>query len=550
MRDLLLLLSNRLRQTRNGWGRGRVRGNWRSRLAPLSVLIWLGFLGYASYAGFAFLRNTLGAGAMPVLLEAIASAFLGGMTLVLVNGMRQNFDTFFISADLPMLLSTPLSRRAIFLDRFLEGIADNAVYAAMMILPPGVAFLYVYHAPWYAYLWLLASFLLLLAALTALSVLLDLLIIRLVPAVRAQQVLVGLNMLLILSVILLYNAVSMRLVQPDQIVTALSGGVVSRQSYLPTFWLASSLAALVPGFSLPFWPSATLLLLAGVGLSALAAWLSGWLYARGWGAAHEAPRRARRQARRAAAAPVPRRSSPLRAFLLKDLHHFARDSRSWSMLLFGLVLLVFFGISFTRENSGARAWLAVVALLPGMAGMFTVRWMLFAFAQEVEAWWIIQAAPLSEAELFDAKFVLNYGLAVAYNWGALLILLPFIRIPLLWLLVALGLMAVLVAGTTSVGLAVAAWRTDPSQPTHLRRDVVGSYALMGLVGAYVAPPVIALIAISQSSGVLTLLPTPLVGLLVTAVYVPVTAGVWAGMRAWATRSLCLRRFPPSPPSPA
>lgn len=549
MHDLLLLLSNRLRQTRNAWGRGRAQGNWRTRMLPLAALIWLGFLGYASYAGFAFLQTALGTAAAPVLLEAVASAFLGAMTLILLNGMRQNFDTFFISTDLPMLLSTPLSRRAIFLDRFVEGVFNNGVYAAMMILPPGVAFLLVYHAPWYAYLWLLTSLALLLAALTALSVLFDLLTIRLLPVTRAQQVLVGLNLLLILSVIVLYNAVSMRLVRPDQIVAALSGGVVSRQSYLPTFWLASSLAALVPGFSLPFWPSATLLLLAGAGLSVLAVWLSGWLYVRGWGAAHESPRRARRRARHIVA-PVLRGGSPLRAFLLKDLRHFLRDSRSWSMFLFGLVLLIFFGVSFARENGEVGGWLAVVALLPGMAGLFTVRWMLFAFAQEVEAWWIIQAAPLSETELFDAKFLLNYILALAYNWGALLILLPFVRIPLLWLPVALGLMALLVVGTTSVGLAVAAWRTDPSQPTRLQRDLIGTYGLVGLVGAYVAPPAAALIAIGRSSGALNSLPLPLLGSLVMAAYLPVTIGVWAGMRAWAKRSLRLRRRPSSPLLPA
>jgi hypothetical protein len=540
--DLALLLFNKLRLVRNGW-RERVSGNWRKRLAPISIVIWLGFLGYGFFSSFRFLQGILGEAARAVALEALSSAFLAGIVLVLVNGMRQMFDTFFISGDLTLLLSTPLSRRAIFIDRFLEGMVDNSTYGAMMVLPPGVAFLIVFGASWTAYVWLVVAFVLLLACLTAISVLLDLAVVRVVPAARARQVLVSLNMILILLIIILYNAFSVDLVRPDQMVNFLSTESVSSQGYLPATWMAHSIASLVPGYDLGFWSPALLLIGVSGGLSALSIWAAGTGFARGWGAAQESARPKRRRA--SAAVRSSNGGSPLRAFLTKDARYFLRDTRSWGMLLFGLVILGFFGISYARdmEQTSPLVVAAAAALLPAMGGLLSARWMLTVFSQEGEAWWVIQASPLRDQEIFGAKFVMNYALSSIYNVVTMILLTILSPIPLSWLPAAVAVTAILAVGTTAIGLAVAAWRTDMSQPQMQRRDIAGSYAIMGIIAAYVGLPVVFLTAFDEvpwlveQIPIVTQLSTNTLTLLLAAFYLPVTAAVYLGMRAWALTSL-------------
>jgi len=541
--DLALLLANKLRQWRNGWIRyGRTR-DWRRRLAPLSALVWLAFLGYGSVSAIRFLQENLGPAAGPVVLETVAGAFLGGMMLALVNGMRQVFDTFFLADDLPLLLSTPLSRRAVFASRLLEGMLDNGTYAAMMVLPPGAAFLLTSHAPWTAYGWLLLAFLLLLAGITALSILLDLAIVRLLPASRARQVMVSINMALVLGIVLLYNAFSTGLVQPEQAVPLLAGEPISRQTYLPTVWMARSLAALVPGYHLSFWRPAALLVGTTAGLTGLAVWLSGWLYGQGWGAAQESPRRRRRTT---TARPLRAHGgSPRWAFIGKDLRYFVRDSRSWGMLLFGLTILVILSLNLAHDGDRASPLMetGTAVLLPAMGGLLSVRWLLAAFARDGEAWWVIQASPLGEEEIFTAKFTLNYAISLLYAGATVVFFAAIAPVSLLWLPAALTMAAVLTAGTTAIGLAVAAWRADMSWPPQRQRDTVGAYALMALVTIYVGLPVALLSAadrlpwMAAQLRALFSLPSPTLTSLLAAAYLPVTAAVWAGMRTWALGSL-------------
>jgi hypothetical protein len=548
VRDLLLLLGSRLRQMRNRWTRGRRGRAWQRRLAPLSILIWLGFLGLGSLSAFRSLQSALGSAAESVALEALAGAFSAGMLLVLFNGMRQSFDTFFLADDLALLFSTPLSRRAIFVAQFLAGMLDNGTYALMMILPPGVAFLYAFAAPWSAYLWLVAAGLLLLAGLTAVGILLDLFVARVVPPARARQVVVTLNILLILGTVLLYNAFSVRMIEPEQALTFLSRRYVSRQSALPAVWMAQSLAALLPARAVSFWRPAALLAGTAGGAAALAVWVSGWLYGRGWSATRQAPRRRRRQ--RAGPARLARGSSPLRAFLLKDVRYFARDTRSWATLLFGLILLVFFSFSFARDATDESSLAATLtpALFPAMTTGIAARWLLAAFAREGEAWWVVQASPLRDEDVLGAKFVLNYALCLASSWVAVVAFDLLVALPPLWLLAALVLTAVVVAGTTSLGLAVAAWRTDVGEGVTLRRDLVGTYVLLGLLGLYVGLPVAGATVVERLpllvGGGSSPLPTASLVLLLIVVYLPITAAVWAGMRVWTLRSLRRMRVEP------
>ncbi|MBN1177765.1 MAG: hypothetical protein JXD18_01025 [Anaerolineae bacterium] len=541
--DLALLLANKARLIRNGWRQRFQGGSWRQRLAPVTVVVWLGLLGYGAFSGFQFLRDTLGTAAAPVASEALGGVFLGGMMLVLVNGMRQMFDTFFLSGGLALLLSTPLSRRAVFVDRFLEGIADNAVYAGVMVLPPGAAFLYAFGAPWFAYIWLVVSFLLLLVGLTAISILLDMAIVRLIPAARARQVLVSVNMVLMLGIIILYNAFSARIVQPDRAIAFLASEHISRQAYLPTQWMAQSLVSLTPGYTASFWLPAGLLVGTSVALAVVAVWVAGRLYARGWGAAQESARR--RRTRTGGTAPSTRGGSPLLAFLTKDLRYFLRDTRSWGMLLFGLVILAFFGLSYARDMASASELMIAGAgvLLPGMGGLLSARWMLTVFAQEGEAWWVIQSSPLREVEVFYAKFVLNYGLALLYNSVAVALFGLLSPVPAGWLPAAMLLVAILALGTTAIGLAVAAWRANVRNPQLQRRDTLGYYTMMGIVAGYVGLPVLALVALDDAPWLaaqlpgLMRLPAPTLLLLLAAFYLPVTAALWVGMRAWAVSAL-------------
>ncbi len=543
-RDLLLLLRSKLRQTYNGWTRGSEKGAWRRRLAPLIALLWLFLLGSTAHSGFRFLQQNLGVAAQDVAYEAISGVFLGTLTLVLVNGMRQVFDTFFLAGDLPLLLSTPLSRRAIFSDRFVESLLDNGIYALVMVLPPGVAFLYAFAAPWLAYLWLVLAFLLLLAGLTALSILLDLLAVRWLPASRARQALMSLNLILFLLVLIAYNAVSSEIVQTERVVSFLSAGHISSQAYLPTVWVAQSLVALVPGFDGSFWTPAALLLGTCGGLTFLAVWAAGQLYSRGWGAVQEAPRRRAQRAPRTTASTG--RVSPLGAFLRKDLYYFVRESRSWATLLFGLVVLGFFSVSFARDWDGSSTTLAVTAalLVPGMAGLFTTRWSLSAFAQEAQAWWVIQSSPLRESDLFHAKFFLQWGLVMAYTTVAAALIAVLAPLPWFWLPLTALLAVVLSAGMAAAGLAVAAWRTDMSRPLYQQqRDVVGSYTLMALLTAYVAlpaAPVLIVQSLPQLGIPLDTLPSML---LLVALHLPVTVAFWLGMRAWTVHSLRRLRLP-------
>ncbi|MGA2959594.1 MAG: hypothetical protein ABSF48_28240, partial [Thermodesulfobacteriota bacterium] len=220
----------------------------RSRLKWLALTALAGGFWTASF--FIFAKVLLYFRSVELVGDLLNSRLLAMMLLtffsiLLFSNLISSLSTFFLSEDLNLILSHPVSLDRVYYAR----LAETMVYSSWMVLlfamPVFAAYGWVYESSLGYYLVLLAAMVPFLIIPSALGTLLSMILVNVFPARRSKDVLFFLSIFLVIALYFLIRFLQPeRLVNPDafaglvEFVSALSA---PSWPFLPSFWVSESL---------------------------------------------------------------------------------------------------------------------------------------------------------------------------------------------------------------------------------------------------------------------------------------------------------------------
>jgi ABC-2 type transport system permease protein len=506
--DLRLLLRPRLRALGRGGGRG-------GRLRPAV----LGLVGAAFWAGifavaFRVLVHLQGIEDVGDILafKLLAMILIVSFALLLFSGILTSLSKLYLSRDLPLVHALPVAGYRLFLARWIDSAADSSwmvtVYALPVLLAYGVVFGggALYYAAAAASLGLLAL------AASALSALMVLAGVMLVPASRFRGIVVLIGVVLFVA---LYIAI--RLMRPEQLVNpevfdSVMAYVATLQApaapFLPSTWASAAVHAALTGdaarslINLGLAASFAGALICALAIAADA------LYFRGYSRTQTAAARLKRAAAAGAGgrllAGLP---GPARAFAVKEIKSFLRDQTQWTQIFLLAALVVIYIYNFQAlpldksplqtaylENLFAFLNMALALfVLTAVAARFAYP----AVSMEREAIWFVKSAPVSIRAFLRLKFLFYYlpllvlTEALVVTTNLLLQVTPFM------MALSTATVCMLVPGVVALGVGLGAAFPDfkAENPTQTVTSFGGlmfmtaSAALIGLVILLEAGPV-------------------------------------------------------------
>jgi ABC-2 type transport system permease protein len=379
------------------------------------------------------------------LLESIpAWAFLVYLFTDVLIAFGQALGDLYLSRDMPILLSMPLRVSNVVFAKFVLGVAQNEVYAAVFLLPFALGYLLGVGAAWWTLPLAALAVFIFPAVLYAALIVVTIGALRFVPARIAKEALwlVGASVPTAFWFLSFYRAAH------------LTGNVSTMRlpslpDWLPSTWIGNALTMLGEGERGAAF--AWLIVLFGVSLAVcpVALTLASSAFQRGLSAATSA------SGKRAANARVPAGpSTPTSALVRKDIKTFLRSPQLWfnHISALGFVGYLLIGHAVRTPLLPLTPQLALVQV--GFVSLFgAINPGMTALSLEHLAIWILRAAPVAPSEIVAAKFCMVYvqtgsiagigaiALGLGYRFGSAWILA----------LVAMALLAS--ASAVCVGLA-------------------------------------------------------------------------------------------------
>lgn len=379
------------------------------------------------------------------------------------------FQGYFRSAEMRLLLVTPVPLRALSLAKLAEVAFFGAWSAAYLGSPVLLAYGLVRHAPWALYPVAAAAFVPFVVIPAAIGCMLALGAARLVPRLpRAGLVLVA-GALAVAAIVL----VRPRLGETRFRDTVDLGRLVelsgrAHSPYLPSTWFAETLVAAARGDRGEVGFNLAML----AANAAFAGWLLGGVTGAtllgAWSAlASAAPRRRRAAGRSWLPRLLAGLPPPQRWLVVKDVLQFARDPAQWSQaaIFFGVLALYVANMRTTPRAVSAIIWQGWITLLNTMASLLvaatlTTRFVFPLISLEGRRFWLLTLAPLPRRSLVWQKLWLSTAATAAVTGG--LALLSGWRLGLPPHALAVSLLTVLAASLALSALAVGLGATYPN----------------------------------------------------------------------------------------
>ncbi len=209
-RVLAQLLNTRWRSFVNSIRRGGKKS--RRRLLSYIGLVALPIVVLANMIPFLLVMVKLPQFGAVAVYGMMRGVMLGLFLMLLFSGMTLVLHIFFLSKDLPLLLSTPIPLRTVFRFKFFEATLGNSALFFGMALPVLIAGGVVTHASLWFYLFLPLASMVFLAIPTGISALLAFGLVSIMPARRAKSLAA-----VLLSIVSIAIWAGFQLIRPERI---------------------------------------------------------------------------------------------------------------------------------------------------------------------------------------------------------------------------------------------------------------------------------------------------------------------------------------------
>jgi ABC-2 type transport system permease protein len=470
MNSILVLLSPFWLSWRNEFLHAKQNRGRRYFLLFLGAAFWFGVhFGVRRVLLYLHDVHELGPALAYQLLLIILLTFL---SLLLFSNLINALSAFFLSRDLDLVLSAPVSLGSFYYSRLITTTLHSSWMVLCFSIPVFAAYAAVFGggAIFYAWVLLVLPFFVVIPA--AVGIFVTHLLVYFLPAKRIRDMLFLTGLLAFVALYLLFRfSQPERLMNPEafghfaQFLTAME---TPSAPYLPSSWSAEVLAG--PLFNKPTEQGFYYALLASYALffPLATSWLSSAVYLTGWSKAQEAPQGIRKspgleRALEFAVRPFPR---IWRAIMLKDIRTFMRDTTQWSQVFLLAALIVVYLYNFkvlplqrSPLPPGTLRTLisfANLALAGFVLSAVAVRFAFPAVSLEGKAFWILQTAPISLRSLLWSKFWLNF-LPLLFL-GCMLVFLSnlMLRVPSWMMLLSLATICAMTASVSAIAVGAGA----------------------------------------------------------------------------------------------
>jgi ABC-2 type transport system permease protein len=424
MNTVLTLLKPRVWAFKHGFS-GRLEGKaWvRILVGVVSFMFWVGIFA-VFYRVLHYFQGVEGFGDI-LARKLLSMVLMTFFSVLMFSSILTALSTLYLSRDLPLIHSAPVSVEKIFAARWLESTFDSSWMLCLFGLPVFLAYALVYHADPYFYFILFGSLWPFCALASSMATLIVLLLVAYLPANRMRDIFLFLSMVLVILLYFLFRFMRPeRLVDPTALATLatyLRSLEAPGSPFLPTTWILESLWPVLTnkaGSPLFYLALATTGALSMIFVEVK---LAGILYFRGVSKAQVARRAAgiRKMIPRISRKwrlPV---SGKVGALLSKEVKTFFRDNTQWSQLFLLAALIVVYLYNFKVlpiEKAPIKAFYLqnILSFLNmGLAGFvlaaMAVRFVFPAVSAEGQAFWIIRSAPIPLKNFLWVKFWVYLG---------------------------------------------------------------------------------------------------------------------------------------------
>jgi ABC-2 type transport system permease protein len=399
----------RLRQQRDG------AGTRFALLGLLALAFWSGVFGIL-YRVLRYFRGVPEIGDL-LSTKLLGLALLAFSSILLLSNLITALSSFFLAKDLDLLAASPVHSIRFYLAKLTETTLHSSWMVALLAVPLFAAYGIVYHGGPLWPLVVLGAFIPFLVLPAVVGTALTLLLVNLVPARRAKELLSLIAIGTVASLVLV-----LRVAQPEQLVRpegfrSLADFVSMLQAptnpWLPSEWAMRMLMNWLLQVADPqpvawLWGGTAL----GLGVGSV---LYRALYRKAFSKAQESARvSAGGRWTDALGALLRWLPADRREFILKDTRLFFRDPTQWSqlILLAVLILVYLFNIQalplFSGDRFPASVMTLVVFLNLGLAGFvlaaIAARFLFPSVSLEGRQMWLLRSSPLDLRAMLWSKY--------------------------------------------------------------------------------------------------------------------------------------------------
>jgi len=425
MKTILYLLRPRLLSSMNALSRGNKKNNLVRifMFGTIGLIFWSGIF-IIFYRVLSHFQNVQDFGdilAMKLLSMTIITFF----ALLLFSNIINCLSHLYMSQDLSLLHSLPVSSKDIYISRWIISTFDSSWMIVAFSIPIFLSYGLIYKATLAYYIVFAVVIIFMCCIAAALSGMLVLYGARILPAGRIRTILIMLGLFMIIIIVLF-----LRLIQPEQLVNP--DGFASVVLYLnslqtpdspllPTTWITDTLKASLNNESKIYLLNGALIITFAFMIFFLNSIAAQKIYFPGFSKSQTTPRRLFAPFRHKAIYWetflnfLPRES---KAFAIKEIRTFFRDSTQWPQLFLMAALIVIYLYNFSvlplqsspiksiyLQNLFSFLNIGLAALV---LAAIAARFVFPAVSMEGEAFWIVRAAPIKIRSFLWIKFFLYY----------------------------------------------------------------------------------------------------------------------------------------------
>jgi len=349
--------------------------------------------------------------------KLLSMVLLTFFSLLVFSSILTSLSKLYLSKDLLLVHSLPVPRENIFLSRWIESTLDSSWMVIIYSIPIFIAYGIVYEAGFFFYADMAIALFPLCIIASALSALMVLLAVIILPASRIRSIFMFLGLAVI---IILY--VTFRLLRPERLVNPenFASVLVYIQSLrtpasplLPSTWAFDSLMAALSGSVADALFHAALALSCAAFLVFTAITVAKLVYFKGFSKTREAMIRLFKTQNNNTLF-FSFLSGPERAFVIKEIKTFWRDQTQWSQIFLMGALVVIYLYNFSVLPLDKTPIKTVylqnlfsflnMALAAFVLTAITARFAFPSVSIEGNSFWIVRSAPMSIKTFLWIKF--------------------------------------------------------------------------------------------------------------------------------------------------
>lgn len=445
--------------------------------------------------------------------EMIAMKFLntwlmGILIFIFFTGLSNAISNLFESSNLPLLLSMPVKRQSIFTLKLIDGIFVNSYIYFFVGIPIFIAYGIAFgsNAVFYIVLLIVSAAFLLIP--TSLSLLISMVMVKILPAKRAKDIINSINGIIFLIIWLGMNFIRTSIYNrnspdfnPASFESLISLSKKAALKFLPTEVIGNTLLFTVKSEYLTAFFSFLPLLFAGAIIYWLSIRLAENSYYSGWSTYHETAG----VKKKVKAVKIKTTNFP---FIRQDLKYIIRDTRLLTQIVFQAIFAIVFPILILRGQQKVAAF--------GPSGIFSFQLMLVLFlaamliSQNIsrlipmygKSFWMIKLSPVPIKRFVYEKFILGYLNSVIFTIIVIIVYSLLMKIDKGFLPVLIFHGLILGVGITSLGLLFGSTmpRFDWDHPKRMLKTSGGIFLSISSAG-YVFGYFISILALYEITGI-------------------------------------------------